>query len=263
MFSDIFLLDTFTLPIDGYEDKDRDFDYKYIDSKIHILLENKRQIQLEVADKLIFANPAISTNILKDNKITIVGQDAGAVCGLYFLAQNSTFCSNLIVLDCGVRFDSLSYKWRLFQTQRLLGKSIESLQKNYQKTINIAQKNFLGNLIHNSTHKGIRSYIKILSKYDFGIFFERLQISDQKNFANTSILAVGTNKNNLATKSSILKIPKYINPAKQFIHKKHTIINTINSQSKFQSVFLYNSYNSFGSDHHAERLATLIGNFLT
>ena len=265
--TDKFLLDTFCLNLSGYDLPDEFFGYKDIENNLLKSIENRHQAQIDIANKLILSSSTLPTSLLKDPKINIIGQDAGAICGLYFLANSSNLCKSLVIMDCGSSFssifDSVGYKLQSFWTKRLFSQSIDMVQSRYDQAKTIYDKNFLATMLHYPEHKGIKSYTKLLENYDFKTFFTRLSIQEQKDFSNTPILAIGNQKTGLCNLSSILKLPKIIDPTKKFINKKHTIISAKTSDPKFKIKIINSSHKNIVDPANFTQLSLILDGFYT
>ncbi len=267
-FTDKFLLDIFCLNVAGYDLPDSSFLYRDLEKNILESLTSRHQAQLDIANKLVLSNPVLSTNLLKDPRINIVGQDVGAVCGLYFLANyggNSGICKSLVLIDCGVNFGSIlearAYKLESFWTKRTLKQPISKIQIKYDKTKIMYDKNFLATALHYPQHQGIKSYTKILDNYDFKGFFGRLSIEEQKDFNNTPILVIGNSKTGFSNISSLKKIPKIIYSTKQFINKKHTIISTKNTKSMIKIETIKSESRNLVDPENFEKLSEILNSF--
>ncbi len=238
-YSDRFLLDNFTISIPGYNNLDKSFDIKYLQDLITEFINTKKEIQSEVAAKLILAKNKPTILTLRQPKLSMIGYGAGGALGLTYAANNPDKCEILVLLDLGIKLDGLKYWFKKRRTDKLLKANLLTIQKQFDLTQDLADKQFLALLMENTSRKGVRSYLDFAYNFDFREIHSNLTIAQQHSFAKLYILDLLPQHNSLTTKRSLKALEKLIHPKNTLIHKKHTVINTAKTgEANFEYEYL-------------------------
>jgi pimeloyl-ACP methyl ester carboxylesterase len=225
-FEDKLLLDSFCLWIPGYDKKDFTFDYDYLENEIYNFAKDKREIQNQIASKLFLTSTNLPIKIIKDEKINLVGCDVGASVAINFLAHNPELVSSLVMIDCGIRFDSLRSRWLRFNMNQILKYDSSKLNIRYESENSLYKRIFLGHLLQYPSGNGVKSYLEILDNYNFEKTFNKLILEQQKILLRMPILNLIDKKHGISNNTSIKSLQKIFDKKYNDINKKQTIIDT-------------------------------------
>jgi hypothetical protein len=223
-FTDKFLLDTFTIQIPGYDSQDAKNDYKNIEDEIIKFSESRVELQKKLSQELIFCKNQTAVGALKEDRINIIGHEAGAAVALEFATKNAKLVSSIVSLNCGYRFSGINNYLRNLHIKNIIKKKVFQIQSLILKTKNIEDKKLLSILLENPERKGFLSYWEMMKGFNFRNSFNRLSISEQIEFAKIPILCLINKKKPLVQKSQIIELGKLINPNNNFVNNKHTFI---------------------------------------
>lgn len=238
-FSDKFLVDSFCLWIPGYDKKDREFDYKYIEQEILEFAAQKKQAQLEIAEDSIISSNRPPVEVFKSPKINLLGCDVGASVCLDFAAHNPELVGSIVIADCGSGFGGWRAKWLIYTTNRLLSQNSPAISNKLAQEKSIYKKNFLSNILNYPAAKGIKSYLKIYQSYNFESIFNKITLEQQNQFAKIKILSLVDKKNGLSNNSSILKFQKILHQRIKTKSKDKVIIeNSLKQNLQIKPVSL-------------------------
>jgi hypothetical protein len=257
-FDDKFLLDSFCLWVPGYDKKDFEFDYRFLEGEIFEFMHKKKDAQNEIASELIFSTDSLPVKVIKDDKVNIIGCDIGGGLALEFLSKNVEHVASISLIDCGAYFGTLRAKWLTFNTKLLLNNTIAKNQIIYESENNTYKKNFLGNLLEYPSGKGVGSYIKILEEYNFDKTFNRMSLDQQNQIYKTPINAVVDKTHGLSNNSSIKKLQKIFDKSNNYTNTKHTIIDSKTKKNFTISIFKFSNYSILDSSTAKEISANLI-----
>jgi hypothetical protein len=225
-FDDRYLLDSFCLWVPGYDKKDFEFDYRFLEGEIFEFMHKKKDAQCEIAAELILSSNSLPASVIKDDKVNIIGCDVGGSLALEFLSKNVERVGSVCLIDCGAYFVTLRSKWMVFNTKLLLKNTITKNQIRYESENNTYKKNFLGNLLEYPSGKGVASYIKIFEEYNFDKTFNRMSLDQQNQIYKTPIIAIVDKTHGLSNNSSIKKLQKIFDKSNNYINTKHTVIDS-------------------------------------
>jgi pimeloyl-ACP methyl ester carboxylesterase len=230
-YSDKFVLDTFTIQLPGYYSEDKKFELRVVQEQILEFIETKKQIQLDIANKLLLTKTNSAVVSLKNPKLDLVGYSAGGFLALYFASIYPNFCDSVFLLNTPLRFDGLRARWRRRLTNKDLKLSITDLQKKLEKANNINAKVFYGLLMDNTRRLGIQSYIDFMYESDFSNVFNNLTISQQHDFAKIPIFSLYGSRESLVSQKNLKALQKLLDPKNNLVSQKHTVINSSQNTS--------------------------------
>jgi hypothetical protein len=231
---DKFLLDSFCLWLPGYDKKDRDFNYKYIEDEIYDFMIQKKQAQIEIAEKLLLSSTKLPVKIIKEFKINIIGCDIGAGVAINFTVQNPETVSSITMLDCGSDFNNLRSKWMLLKVNRILNQSANVISKRYETETDIYKKLFLSSIANYPSTKGIKSYLELFKNYNFGSTFDKISIDQQKELSHVKILNIVDKKFGLSNNFSTKKLQIILDKKFKTVSKRGIFIKS-QSHQNFQT----------------------------
>ena len=210
LFEDKLLLDSFCLWLPGYDKKDREFNYKYIEDEIYDFINQKRQIQTEIASKLLFSSIILPIQMIKESKVNIIGCDVGAGVALDFSAHNPDKVSSIVMIDCSSNFGNLRSKWTILNTNRLINQPAHIISQKYETETEIYKKIFLSNIATYPSAKGIFSYLNLFKSYNFGSTFDKISIDQQNILSQVKILNIVDKKYGLSDNFGTKKLQKIL-----------------------------------------------------
>jgi hypothetical protein len=228
LIEDRLILDSFCLWVPGYDKKDRDFNYKYLEDEIFDFIEQKREIQAEIASKLLLTSTNIPVNLINESKLNIIGCDIGAGISLIFASQNPEIVSSIAMIDCGNNFSTLRSKWMLIKTNRLINEPANVIARRYESETDLYKKNFLSNISTYPTAKGIKSYLKLFKEYNFLSIFDKISIDQQASLAQVKIINLVDKKIGLSNNSDAKKLQKVLDKKFKTYSKNEILINSQN-----------------------------------
>lgn len=234
LLEDKLLLDSFCLWLPGYDKKDRDFDYKYIENEIYEFIEQKKQIQSEISAKLVLSNSNIPFRVIKDTKLNIIGCDIGAGIALNFAAQNPELVASTVMIDCGADFNNLRSKWFQISIARLIKQSRNVISRRYENETDIYKKIFLGNITSYPSVKGINSYLELYKSYNFASTFDKISIDQQQELSNVKILNLVDKKFGLSNNFNTKKIQTILDKKFKTVAKQGIFIK-VRAHQNFES----------------------------
>jgi hypothetical protein len=259
-FSDKFLLDSCCLWIPGYDKKDREFDRKYIEDEVFEFMIQKKQAQLEIADRLVVSNNRLSIDIFKNSELNFIGCDVGASVCIEFAAQNPEMVASVVMIDCGSSFASLKAKWLVLKTNRLLNQSPNIITNKFEQEQNIYKKIFLSTLMNYPAAKGVKSYFNIFKSYDFESTYNKIALDQQNQFGKIKILNLVDKKTGLSNNSSTKKLQKILE--KNIITKpKSTAAIDLKSKQSLQIKTVAIGNKSILSSGVAQEISEKLRNF--
>jgi hypothetical protein len=223
---DKFLIDSFCLWLPGYDKKDREFNYKYIEDEICEFTVQKKQVQYDIASQLLFSENSLPAKIIKEEKLNLFGYDIGAGIGLCFTVQNPEMVSSVAMLDCGNDFSNLRSKWTLLNTNRLLNQSSATISRRYETETDTYKKIFLSSISTYPAAKGIKSYLNLFKTYDFGSTFNKISIDQQKQISQIKILNLVDKKFGLSNNSSTKKLQTTLDKKYRTVTKQGIFIKS-------------------------------------
>jgi hypothetical protein len=241
-YSDRFLLDNFTIAIPGYKSTDTSFDTKYLQDLINQFYNTKKEIQTEITTKQIFAknNPALL--VLREQKLSIIGYATGGALALVYSSQNAQYCESIILLDVGIRFNSFANWIQKKKSYKMLDTELSQIQRQFDETDNILDKQFLSLLMESTTRKGLKSYLDFTYQFDFSKIYHNLTISQQHDFAKLSIINLLPKKDAFTSHRNLQALQNLIHPKNTLIYTKHTVINVSEEkEANFEYKYLENT----------------------
>ncbi|MEM1312400.1 MAG: alpha/beta hydrolase [Patescibacteria group bacterium] len=239
--SDRYLLDLFTISLPGHSKDDKYFEAQDVARAIELLVPEKREKQLELADKLIFSNNKEAVNALKSPKVFLIGHSIGGVVALNYTFRNLNLVEKIVLVSCAFDFDNIGINITSFFCNQLLfrvkPKYIQSFQ---HKTSNIRLKTLFSICLENPDRKALRSCTKICREYSFASIYKLLSLEEQLKFSKIPILGVGGYSDRLVSASSFKKLKKYLNKQDKLLSTKKTLIQE--QQTTPLNNFIYKLY---------------------
>jgi hypothetical protein len=223
---DKFLLDSFCLWLPGYDKKDRDFNYKYIENEIYSFMVDKKEIQAEIASRLMFSNTNLQVQIIKESKLNLIGCDVGAGLALDFTAHNPEIVSSVVMMDCGSDFNNLRSKWMQLRVNRLIQQPSNIIARRYETETDIYKKIFLSSIANYPALKGIKSYLELFRNYNFGSTFDKISIDQQTELSHIKILNFVDKKFGLSNNFSTKKLQTILDKKFKTVTKRGIFIKS-------------------------------------
>lgn len=260
-YDDKFILDTFCVKIPGYDKDDNEFSLEYILNKVQQLIIEKNPIQKKLASQLIVGNKAGSAiNNLKNNTCTLVAHGSGCAIGLSIALNSNNIIDKLIMLDATSNYNNWKFRLEYHKAQNLLRTSNPKIETQILKAVDTDYKSFLSLLLKNSNQKGVQSYLEFTKNYDFENEYNTKSIDQKSNFAKIPILVINSNRSRYNARD-INKLISIVNPKKNFLSKKHTIV-MVNSITNIQHSVLKLKTKNILLDNRQDLIVEKIRDFL-
>ena len=246
-FSDKEILDIFTISLPGHPKNDANFDIPDIIKLIDKEIEEKRQKQLELAEKLIISQSGKLVGQLKNEKIVLIGHSIGSLFAIHYAMRYPASVSKLILISFGYQFNLPVVKltdW--FYRNIVLKFNTRQLGVISKLTINIRLKTIIDICSQNSERKGLFSCRDIILNYRLDKSFGLLSLDDQLKFSQIPILAIGGGFDFLVRPSSYKDMKKYLKKSSKYLVSKKTVLD--NSEPKNLFNYKYNIYRFSGHE---------------
>jgi hypothetical protein len=260
IFEDKFLLDSFCLWLPGYDKKDRDFNYKYIEGEIYNFILDKQEIQSQIASGLLLSSSNLPISKIKEDKLNIIGCDIGAGVAIDFAAQNPEIMSSVVMIDCGNDFKNLRSKWMQLKARHLIKQPASVVAQRYETETDIYKRIFLSTIVTNPLVKGVSSYLEIFKKFNFESTFDKLGIDQQIELSQVKILNLVDKKIGLSNNYSTKKLQTILDKKFKIVSKQAIFIKP-QSPHNFQIQTIEIGNKSILNSHVASNISDKLKEF--
>jgi pimeloyl-ACP methyl ester carboxylesterase len=244
-FSDKYLLDLFTVSLPGHPKDDCYFELDDLVKLIDSAVQEKKSKQAELADKLMFSKNREAVDVLKDEKVVLIGHSLGGVAALAFTFRNLNIVSKLVLVSCAFNFDSFNINLLDNLYNKIVFKlSIKRLQRLFSFVSDIRLKTIFNICLENPDRKGLKSCYKIANEYSFDKMYKLLSLDEQLKFTQIPILGIGGRNDKLVGVKSYKALENYLDEQDKFLSTKKILI-----EDKPKSEFNNFSYKIYPGGH--------------
>lgn len=166
--TDAHIVQTFILPIPGQGAPDAVYTRNQLINSINTILPSLKESQTNIAKSLILTHPKPLLDILRSDKLYLVGHDLGGVIAQEYAMKYPTSVAALCTIGVGTRFNSFAFGiWkRLVVDNWILG---SKLTRSIAKigVWNFRHKQLISLLDEYPHHKGFNSGAQILANYNW------------------------------------------------------------------------------------------------
>jgi len=209
-YTDKKILQTFTIPLAGFDDTDQELNLTKISQQIETFQKEKYIEQSKIAEKMLFSEEGSVVKHLKKNQLILIGFGFGGLLSLYFTANRFRNVSHLVLVNFGEDFNWLKLWKQKIEFKKLQKLSRQKLTQKMLQSSDLLQKTKYNFVLENPQLKGVFSALNLMSDFNFRKYFQTLSITQQLEFSDLPILTLHTKKPGFTSYQSVQNFGKII-----------------------------------------------------
>jgi pimeloyl-ACP methyl ester carboxylesterase len=223
--SDKYLLELFTISLPGHSKDDRYFEIEDVVKIIETAVQEKRDRQLELADKLMFSKNREAVDAIRSPKLSLVGHSLGGVAALAYTFRNLNSVEKIVLVSCAFSFSKTAVRFLdMLYNKFIFNIGIKGTQTLFRTVRDIRLKTIFSICLENPDKKGLKSCTKICLDYSFDRVYKLLSLDEQLKFSQIPILGIGGRRDRLVPPNSFKKLEKYLDNQDKFLSTKKILI---------------------------------------